>query len=187
MEDTRMVAHSKMPEFSSANCPNPQCKLPEFQEIEIARIFLGREVTWRTNISEIAKCHEFNNFLPLLPLVCALCVSSALAVLAFGCRMSLIPGAHFKTRVILYNGYVFHRNKIVEKTGTTYYNWIDEEGPEAFLVHDRRHRTNNAIESFHSILMRYTTSNKEWEQSWPREKIKIPDNGYQKKPSDTPS
>jgi hypothetical protein len=98
---------------------------------------------------------EFNNFLPLLPPVCALCVSSALAVLAFGCSMSLIPGAHFKTRVILYNGYVFHRNKIVEKTGTTYYNWIDEEGPEAFSVHDRRHRTNNAIESFHSILMRY--------------------------------
>jgi hypothetical protein len=36
--------------------------------------------------------------------------------------MSLIPGALFKSRVRIHQGYyVFHKNKHVPKTGTTYY------------------------------------------------------------------
>jgi hypothetical protein len=42
----------------------------------------------------------------------------------FCCKGSMnvfIPGAHFKSSVILHDGYVFHKNKYVKKTGTTYF------------------------------------------------------------------
>jgi hypothetical protein len=33
--------------------------------------------------------------------------------------------------------------------------WIRKEGVDSFSVYDRRHRTNNAIESLHASLARY--------------------------------
>jgi hypothetical protein len=41
-------------------------------------------------------------------------------------KMSKIPGKRFKSRVMYHNGYIFHRNKIVEKTDTTYFKCSDK-------------------------------------------------------------
>jgi hypothetical protein len=71
-------------------------------------------------MERISIISEFHTCLKIFFLVAGYsqCVSSASA---FKGNMSRIPGSHFKSRVLLHNEYIFHKNKHVKKTGTTYY------------------------------------------------------------------
>jgi hypothetical protein len=69
-------------------------------------------------------------------------------------KMSKIPGKRFKSRVMYHKGYIFHRNKIVEKTDTIYILSLWCNGSEA--RHWRRIQSDQRSQSHEPVALEIT-------------------------------